>query len=82
MIRHMLISNSDVRKNIKQKKICFGGNSKLKIYGTLRCKSGKRMRQENRVFFRSENEAIKNGFRPCGHCLKTEYKKWICSVTK
>jgi len=42
----------------------------------LNCKSGKRMKKENRVFFSTENEAIKSNFRPCGHCMKTEYKKW------
>lgn len=82
MINHVLISDCDVRSKIKQKEICFGGNNKLKIYGTLQCKSGKRMKRKNRVFFVSENEAIKNGFRPCGHCMRTVYKKWICSATK
>ncbi|WP_354361655.1 Ada metal-binding domain-containing protein [Pedobacter sp. UYP30] len=46
------------------------------MYGTLQCKSGKRMKKENRAFFGSENEAIKNGFRPCGHCMKMKYKNW------
>jgi methylphosphotriester-DNA--protein-cysteine methyltransferase len=82
MIKHIEISDSDLRSKIKQKIICFGGNRKLKIYGTLQCKSGKRMNRKNRVFFASENEAIKNDFRPCGNCMKTEYKKWIYSTTK
>lgn len=82
MIKHPDINDGDLRSEIKQKKICFGGNRKLKIYGTLQCKSGKRMRRENRVFFESKNEAINNDFRPCGHCMKTEYKKWIYSTTK
>jgi methylphosphotriester-DNA--protein-cysteine methyltransferase len=82
MIKHLDISDSDLRSKIKQKEICFGGNRKLKIYGTLQCKSGKRMKRENRVFFVSENEAIKMGYRPCGHCMKTKYKIWICSMTK
>jgi methylphosphotriester-DNA--protein-cysteine methyltransferase len=82
MIKHIEINDSDLRSKIQQKVICFGGNRKLKIYGTLQCKSGKRMNRENRVFFASENEAVKNGFRPCGHCMKTDYKKWIYSTTK
>ena len=69
-------------RKIRQKEICFGGNEKLKIYGTLECKFGKRMKQKNRIFFVSENEALKNGFRPCGHCMKLEYKKWVCLTTK
>lgn len=76
MIQHSTISDSDLRSKIKQQEICFGGNKKLKIYGLLNCKSGKRMKRENRVFFMTEKEAIENDFRPCGHCMKTEYKKW------
>ena len=56
--------------------ITMGGNKQLKIYGTLRCKSGKRMKIENRVFFVSEKEAISQGYRPCGHCLKNDYINW------
>lgn len=56
--------------------IVYGGNRILKIYGTLSCKSGKRMGIENRVFFISEEEAHDNGYRPCGHCMKSEYQKW------
>ena len=76
MIKHMQINSGDLRSEIKKKNICIGGNIKLKIYGTLECKSGKRMNKEKRVFFISENEAINNGFRPCGNCMKVEYKKW------
>ena len=82
MIEHLDISDSDLRRKIKQTEICFGGNTKLKIYGTLQCKSGKRLKRKNRIFFSSESEARENGFRPCGHCMKTEYKKWIYSTTK
>ncbi len=76
MIRHSEISDSDLRSKIKQHKICFGGNRKLKIYGTLSCTSGKKMKRENRIFFLTEKEAITNGFRPCGHCMKQKYQKW------
>ena len=57
-------------------KITLGANRNLKIYGRLNCKSGKRMKLENRVFFSSEKEAISNGFRPCGHCMKEKYLLW------
>ncbi|MCE7060394.1 Ada metal-binding domain-containing protein [Dyadobacter sp. CY343] len=56
--------------------IAFGGNKKLKIYGLLNCKSGKRMKQRNRVFFQSEQDAIRNGYRPCGHCMRDKYLDW------
>ncbi len=76
MIGHSEITDIDLRNQIKLKEISYAGNLKLKIYGTLQCKSGKRMKKENRVFFGSETEAIKNGFRPCGHCMKMKYKNW------
>ena len=76
MIQHCEISSTDLRRKISENKIRLGGNIKLKIYGTLSCKSGKRMKKENRVFFTSEKEATDNGYRPCGHCMKDKYQKW------
>ncbi len=61
---------------IENGEIALGGNRQLKIYGTLSCRSGKRMKIENRVFFGSEKEARQNGYRPCGHCLSEKYKRW------
>jgi methylphosphotriester-DNA--protein-cysteine methyltransferase len=76
MIRHIEVNDTDVRKLIRQNKICLAGNEKLKIYGTLKCKSGKRMKKENRVFFGSKSEADQQGYRPCGHCMKRSYQEW------
>ena len=76
MIRHIEISDNELRKRVRQQAISFGGNLKLKIYGRLNCNSGKRMKKENRIFFRSVKEAEQKGFRPCGHCMIIEYKKW------
>jgi methylphosphotriester-DNA--protein-cysteine methyltransferase len=76
MILHNDIGDAELFKQIKQKLICFGGNRALKIYGRLDCSSGKRMKKKNRVFFCSQKEALLQGFRPCGHCLKEHYKKW------
>jgi len=76
MLQHSQISSTDLRRKIIENKICLGGNKKLKIYGTLSCTSGKRMKKENRVFFTSEEEATDNGYRPCGHCMKDKYQKW------
>jgi methylphosphotriester-DNA--protein-cysteine methyltransferase len=78
MIKHTDIGTSDLIHHVRQQQIVLAGNSKLKIYGQLNCKSGKRMKRGNRLFFVSQNEAIENGFRPCGHCMKIEYRKWIC----
>lgn len=76
MIKHKDISDTELKTKIKVKSISIGGNKNLKIYGKLDCNSGRRMKRKNRVFFISEKEAIKNDYRPCGHCMKSEYKKW------
>lgn len=73
MIKHVLLTNESVRRGIHHGTICYGGNLKLKIYGHLHCVSGRRMKKENRVFFTSIQEASDAGFRPCGHCMKSEY---------
>jgi len=78
VIHHGELSNKDLRQKIKQSEVCFGGNRKLKIYGVLQCSSGKRMKKENRVFFSSEKEAKSEGYRACGNCMFSEYKKWTC----
>ncbi|MHA4811084.1 Ada metal-binding domain-containing protein [Flavitalea flava] len=66
----------EIRSLIRQGKIRFGGNNRLRIYGTLSCSSGKRMKPDNRVFFETEQEAREKGFRPCGHCIKVQYREW------
>lgn len=76
MWHHSEISKQGLAVKIKQSEIRFGGNRVLKIFGRLDCKSGQRMKKVNRVFFLSEQEARKHGYRPCGHCLSDEYKKW------
>jgi methylphosphotriester-DNA--protein-cysteine methyltransferase len=61
---------------IRSGRIKLAGYKKARIYGTLHCRSGKRMKTENRVFFSSEEEALNSGYRPCGHCLPEKYKLW------
>jgi methylphosphotriester-DNA--protein-cysteine methyltransferase len=68
MWKHKELNQSLVNL-IRNKKIIYAGNARLKIYGTLGCPSGKRMKKENRVFFEDEAEAINLGFRPCGNCM-------------
>jgi methylphosphotriester-DNA--protein-cysteine methyltransferase len=76
MIKHSNLNQLEFIRKIRTKEIIFAGNSKLKIYGTLHCKSGKRMKKENRIFFSSIEEAEKLHYRPCGHCMNLAYKKW------
>lgn len=77
MVYHEKISHIQLGKLIHQGAIRLGGNQSLKIYGTLSCASGKRMKTSNRVFFTDEAEAQQNGYRPCGHCMRVAYKKWL-----
>lgn len=82
MIQHSQISSENLRSKIHSREIRFGGNEKLKIYGLLGCRSGKRMKMENRVFFKNEEEALQNNYRPCGHCMRETYQQWKESIAK
>jgi methylphosphotriester-DNA--protein-cysteine methyltransferase len=46
----------------------YAGWKKGKIFGRLDCKSGKRMKKENRVFFLTWQDAVNAGYRPCKNC--------------
>jgi hypothetical protein len=80
IIRHNDINDHELRRKIKSREICLGGNARLRIYGMLHCASGKRMKRENRVFFTSEQEALQSGYRPCGHCMKSAYQRWKANL--
>jgi hypothetical protein len=60
----------------------LGGNGRMKIYGRLDCSSARRTvtagntYQKHRVFFADEATAVAVGFRPCGNCMRQEYKAW------
>ncbi len=59
----------------------LGGNKKLKIYGRLDCPSALKYINrgqyvKNRVFFADEETAVAAGYRPCGICMKDQYKLW------
>ena len=76
MIHHQDISSLEVQRLIHHQKVVWAGNRKLKIYGHLRCISGKRMKRVNRVFFGSQEEAVLYGYRPCGHCMRPEFQTY------
>ncbi|TMI86282.1 MAG: metal-binding protein [Bacteroidetes bacterium] len=76
MYLHSELRKAQLISLIHKGEIRLAGNRQLKIYGTLSCKSGKRMKKENRVFFHSEFQALSHGYRPCGHCLKMKYETW------
>ncbi|HOX82548.1 MAG TPA: Ada metal-binding domain-containing protein [Chryseolinea sp.] len=76
MVQHNDVSRAELFNLLKAGQITLGGNRKLKIYGQLNCSSGKRMKKENRIFFKNETMAKQLGFRPCGQCMRDLYKGW------
>lgn len=75
MFYHEALTSMEVRRLVRTKTILFAGNKNLKVYGTLKCGSGKKIKKVNRVFFGSENEAIDLGYRPCGNCMASRKGK-------
>jgi len=76
MIGHKDLPGKTVLRLIKSGEITLAGNRKQKIYGRLNCNSGKRMKKVNRVFFKETSDAIREGYRPCGCCLRPQYQEW------
>ena len=76
MIKHIDLSEKEFLRQIRKGKISLAGNLRLKIYGTLHCRSGKRMKKVNRVFFTDHQDGRQHGFRPCAHCMPVEYRQW------
>lgn len=69
---------------LSDKKGLFGGNKRLKIYGTLNCPSANHYISKGqyikyRVFFQDEETAISAGYRPCAKCMKKQYSTWKAS---
>lgn len=75
-LQHIHLPDADIRRQIRHRQICWAGNKRLKIFGLLSCSRGKKMLRKNRVFFASASDAWQNNYRPCGHCMPIEYKKW------
>lgn len=81
-VAHTDLTKAQVRLAIKSGLITHGGWRKGKIYGTLTCWSGKKMRPEERVFFASEEQALSLGYRPCGHCMPDKYRLWKSDIAE
>ncbi|MBR2132678.1 MAG: metal-binding protein [Oscillospiraceae bacterium] len=67
----------------------LGGNRKLKIYGRLNCPTAlstiKRFPgsyEKARVFFLDEKTALAAGYRPCGNCMREQYKEYMSNPEK
>lgn len=46
----------------------YAGWQPRKIFGRLDCKSGMKIKKENRVFFHTLEDAVNQGYRPCNKC--------------
>ena len=76
MLLHNATSSQTFKSLVHKGSIVLAGNRLLKIYGSLHCARGKRMKVRNRVFFATEEEALRLGYRPCGHCMRAAYGQW------
>ena len=59
----------------------LGGYRKSKIYARLDCPTALRAIAnggfvDHRVFFLDAETATAAGYRPCGHCMRDEYRQW------
>ena len=70
----------DGEEYLSEEKGRLGGNRKAKIYGRLDCPAAIRSLSQGyaevRVFFKDEETAQAAGYRPCGSCMKEQYKRW------
>jgi hypothetical protein len=76
MIPHRDLTDAQLFRLLRVGSITCAGNARLGIYGRLDCASGRRMRREHRVFFASVSDARAGGYRPCGNCLRAEFRRW------
>ncbi|MBN8823543.1 MULTISPECIES: Ada metal-binding domain-containing protein [unclassified Spirosoma] len=87
MIRHVDLGPTPFARlrrlvsELKKGAIALGGHRPGKLYGRLDCRAGKRMKPENRVFFRNATEAIAIGYRPCAVCMPEAYKTWKANTS-
>lgn len=80
MIRHDTIHEASLHRMIRDGRLTFAGNRRLKIFGRLDCRTGRRLGRENRVFFATRSEAEGCGYRPCARCLRAAYDVWKSAV--
>ncbi|MGN0683571.1 MAG: Ada metal-binding domain-containing protein [Oscillospiraceae bacterium] len=74
---------SDGKEYLSETPGALGGNSKQKIYGRLDCPTAlssiKRfpgVYEKSRVFFADEKTALAAGYRPCGNCMRKQYREY------
>ncbi len=75
------LRNEENQETTSQTPGTIGGHKGLKIFGKMDCPNALRWiakghYTKQRVFFADETTAQAAGFRPCGCCMKEEYKEW------
>jgi methylphosphotriester-DNA--protein-cysteine methyltransferase len=80
VIRHDAITDAALRAHLRDGSLTLAGNRRLKIYGRLDCRAGRRMARGTRVFFANHAAAEDVGYRPCAHCLPAAYDVWKSTV--
>ena len=72
---------SDGRETASPVPGTLGGNRRRRIYGRLDCRSAVGALAtgyaKHRVFFADEPTALAAGYRPCGTCMREEYRAWV-----
>ena len=58
----------DALEALERGRVRYIGSNTTKIVCFPTCRDARRIREENRVPFRDETEAVKKGFRPCRRC--------------
>jgi O-6-methylguanine DNA methyltransferase len=58
----------DELEDLARRGVRYIGSRTTGIFCFPTCRDARRVRDENRVPFRDEGEAVKKGFRPCKHC--------------
>jgi hypothetical protein len=60
----------------------LGGHRRTRVYGRLDCPVALSLIRRGfdvrptRVFFADEATAVAAGYRPCGACMREEYRRW------
>jgi methylphosphotriester-DNA--protein-cysteine methyltransferase len=60
----------------------LGGHRRTRVYGRLDCPVALSLIRRGfdvrptRVFFADEVTAVAAGYRPCGACMREEYRRW------
>lgn len=81
--------DSDGKVYLSETPGTLGGNGKDKIYGQLDCgaalnsmKKHPGVYEKSRVFFADEKTALAAGYRPCGNCMRKQYKEYMAAPDK